>query len=228
MELMEDKETQKIFEKAKDDSSSLYIFCDSVSFITKHTKTITSPLKLLMNFAIDARQLQRRVYSLTRRVATRQSRDDGDSNRLIATKSLKPSRAETEQAKRSARIDRDLEKDSHRLRREIQILAMGKDATALMKQMQANDENGYTQEDGIQLRPLINQYLLSTVRYAIDMAAATEAGSTVNIGFEHHKRILNSRKDVQLVDGFNSEERQSLWCCAKHLIRYYKFEGAQL
>jgi hypothetical protein len=147
----------------------------------------------------------------------------------MATKSPKPSQAETEQASRSARIDRDLEKDSHRLRREIQMLAMGKDAPTLMKQMQANDENGYTQEDRIQLRPLINQYLLSTVRYAIYMAAATETGSTVNIDFEYHRRILNSiPKDVKLVDGFNSEERQSLWCCAKYLILYYKFEDAQL
>ena len=225
---MEDKKTQKIFEKVQDDSSSLYIFCDSASFVTKNTKTITSPLKLLVNFAIVARQLQHRVYFLIR-VAARQSRDVGDSNRLIATKSPKSSRAETEQAKRSARIDRDLEKDSHRLRREIQMLAMGKDAPTLMKQMQANDENGYTQEDRIQLRPLINQYLLSTVRCAIDMAAATEAGSRLNIEFEYHKRILDSiPKDTKLIDGFNSEECQSLWCCAKYLILNYKFDDAQL
>ena len=109
------------------------------------------------------------------------------------------------------------------------MLAMGKDAPTLMKQMQANDENGYTQEDRIQLRPIINQYLLSTVRCAIDMAAATEAGSTVSVEFEYHKRILDSiPKDTKLIDGFNSEECQSLWCCAKYLILKYKFEDAQL
>jgi hypothetical protein len=232
-ELMEDKKTQKVFEQVKDDSSSLYTLCDSVSFVTKRTKTTTATSKLSMNFAFDAELLQNGAYkrafrSLMRRVGARQSRDDGDSNRPMATRSPNPSQVETEQANRSTAIDRELEKDSHRLRREIQILAIGKDAPTLMKQMQVIHKNGYTQEHRIQSRLVINQYLLSTLRDAMGMAAVTEAGSTVSIEFEGHKRILDSiPNDAKLIDGFNPEVRETLCWCAKYSRTRYKLEDTQ-
>jgi hypothetical protein len=163
---MEDKKSQKVCEQAEDDSSSLYVLCDSAPFITNQTTTTGA--------------YKRTFRSLMRRTAARQRRDDGDSNRPMPAKPPKPSQAEIDQAKRSAAIDRKLEEDS---RREVKILALGEGAATLIKQMKTTHQNGYTQEERMLYRPCVNRYLLSTLQSAMGMAAATEVGSTVSIEF---------------------------------------------
>jgi hypothetical protein len=232
-ELMEDNKSQKVFEQVKDDSSSLYVLCDSASFVTKRTKTTTATSKLSMNFAFDAELLQHRAYkstfrSLLRRAAARQSRDDGDSNPPMPTKPLKLSQAENEHAKRSAAIDRKLEEDSRRLRREAKVLALGEDARMLIEQMKIIHMDGYTQEERLLYRLSINLYLLSTLQSAMATIAAMEADSTVSIEFERHKRILDSiPHDMKLSDGFDPEVRESLCWCAKYSTTHHEPEDTQ-
>ena len=55
-------------------------------------------------------------------------------------------------------------------------MALGEDATTLIKQMKTTHQNGYTQEERTLYRPRVNQYLLSALQSAMGMAADTEAG----------------------------------------------------
>jgi hypothetical protein len=90
--MLENKKAQQVFDQMRDDSSSLYVLCDTNSFVTQRTKTTTATSRYSVNFAFDPVLLQTRAYrnsyrSLLKRVRTtvpriRMAREDSEAKRV--------------------------------------------------------------------------------------------------------------------------------------------------
>jgi hypothetical protein len=75
--------SRNIFDRIKEDSSSLVINVDSESFLTKQTQDTFSTSKLSMNFTFDNELLQHRLYKSTLRSLMRKAlRFNRDNSRL--------------------------------------------------------------------------------------------------------------------------------------------------
>ncbi|EXJ84741.1 hypothetical protein A1O3_05413 [Capronia epimyces CBS 606.96] len=77
--VLHERQSRKVFDQIKDDSSSLIVLCDSASFVTRRTKTTTATSKFSMNFIFDAEILQAKAYKSTMRSLMRRARNQPGS-----------------------------------------------------------------------------------------------------------------------------------------------------
>jgi hypothetical protein len=80
-DLLKEKESRRVFDQVKDDSTSLVVLCDSASFVTQRTKTSTGTSKFSMNFSFDAEILQAKAYKTTLRSLMRRAQNNSFRDR---------------------------------------------------------------------------------------------------------------------------------------------------
>jgi hypothetical protein len=94
-DLLKEKESRRVFDQVKDDSTSLVVLCDSASFVTQRTKTTTGTSRFSMNFSFDAEILQAKAYkttlrSLMRRAQNNSLRDKNSQNTQLRSPDRPP------------------------------------------------------------------------------------------------------------------------------------------
>jgi hypothetical protein len=161
------------------DSASLFVHRDSSSFISRWSDSLS---KLSIRFEFDRELFVTKVYerwlrstvkdSLQRR---QESLQQGNGKTFTKPRMLAISNEDVENRKRSYAIDRKLEEDSMRLRRENKILVLGTVGSGkedIIKMMEIH-QNGYTTEE-------LKMYRHAVYRNIINCAKDLIEGMTMN------------------------------------------------
>lgn len=153
-EVLEHPQTRKVFKKMQDDTASLYVHRDVDSLVTA-TATSISSSKRSIQFDFNAELFISRIYEKWIRGPVKKSlhHQQSETPYLSRTKlrALVPKisaftdEEAAEQKEHSQRIDKDLEEDNIRRRRECRILVLGDESKSeLMEQMNLK---GYSEEE---------------------------------------------------------------------------------
>jgi len=204
--LLEKKSTRKVFRRVRDDSSSLYVQRDSTSLYSRYTDNLSKISKV---FEFDRELFVSKVYEIALRSSLkdtvenlRRHESHGDSS--------------PEEKERTKLIDRQLEEDSRRLRRECKVLLLGdRDCgQSYMQQMRIAHGHGFnTEELGHYQAAVTNNVwdIIKTTNYIVQKFD-TELDETTKI----HARLLsqelkNDPTDNTCISIGAAEAIQRLW-----------------
>ncbi|KAK4189283.1 guanine nucleotide binding protein, alpha subunit [Podospora australis] len=123
---------------------------------------------------------------------------------------------ESEQRKRSNKIDRDLEEDSKRLRRECKILLLGSGESGkstIVKQMKIIHLKGYSPEELRNYRPTVFKNLLECAKSVANAMRQFDIDPVLDENKRHLDFLLDYSLDTnpQTIDPQVSVAIQSLW-----------------
>ena len=145
--MLEQTASRKIFRRVRDDSSSLNVQRDSSSLYSRWTGSISDISKISKVFDFERELFISKLYERalqnplkhTLEILRRQ-KPQIKRPRVVAT---------AEEIRRSQMIDRKLEEDSRRLRREVKVLLLGdlECGRTIVKQMKIIHQNGYTMDE---------------------------------------------------------------------------------
>ena len=135
------------------DSASLFVHRDTASLISQWTDNLS---KLSAIFSFDRELFVSRVYERALRGSVKEA--------------LRRQQGDTKARMRSQAIDRRLEVDSRRLRRECKVLLLGSDDSGkneIVKQWKIHYQNGYTAEELALYRPTIYKNVIGCAKALI-------------------------------------------------------------
>jgi len=139
--MLEKTSTRKIFERVKDDTSSLYVQRDSTSIYSRCTDNLS---KLSKKFTIDRELFVSKVYEKALRGSLKDTvekmRREQQQPHVVAT---------PEERNNNELIERELEKHARKIRREWKVLLLGdRDcAQTFIKSMKIAHSSGFTYEE---------------------------------------------------------------------------------
>jgi guanine nucleotide-binding protein subunit alpha len=166
--ILEEPQTRKVFKKMEDDTVSLMVHRDVDSMMTSCTATSISSSKRSIIFDFDTELFVSRIYQKWIRGSVKRSLRLQQADDTISIVTSKPFDAprirglniwksdKSEPHKRSQAIDRDLEDDARRLRRECKVLLLGDESKhELMSLAKIVFGRGYSPEELYAHRPVI-------------------------------------------------------------------------
>ncbi|KAH8888107.1 guanine nucleotide binding protein, alpha subunit [Thozetella sp. PMI_491] len=128
--------------------------------LTSYTATSISSPKRSIQFPFDADLFVSRIYQRWIRGSLKKSLHEQQHDTPYPQPYSWSWKEDAERRKRSEAIDRLLEDDSKRLRREIRILLLGSESKAeIVKQMKMNHAKGYSEKELQSYRPTIFTYV---------------------------------------------------------------------
>ena len=150
--MLEKSSTRKVLRRMEIDTASLVVHRDTDSFITRMTDNLSN---LSAVFTFDRELFVSKVYERALRGSVKES--------------LRIQQGDPKARKRSQAIDRELESDSRRLRRECKLLLLGDDSSAeqLVKQIKIIHQNGYTREELMMYRLTIYKNVIDSIKSLI-------------------------------------------------------------
>jgi hypothetical protein len=149
--MLEKSSTRKVLRRVEIDSASLFVHRDTASLISQCTDNLS---KLSAVFSFDRELFVSKVYERALRGSVKEA--------------LRRQQGDTQARMRSQAIDRRLEEDSKRLRRELKVLLLGSRESGkdeIVKQWKILHQNGYTAEE-------LALYRLTIYNNVIDCAKA--------------------------------------------------------
>lgn len=147
------------------DTASLFVHRDSDSFMTQMTDRLS---KLSVEFTFDWELFITKVYERALRGSVKESIRTLTVD-LEAKKYTKTPKLGYEAIKRSQALDRRIEEDSRRLRRECKILVLGiaDEKDQIIKQMKIVYGNGYSEDELKLYRLTVYKNLMESVKSLI-------------------------------------------------------------
>ncbi|KAH0837036.1 hypothetical protein AYO21_08839 [Fonsecaea monophora] len=166
-------ESRKVFNRAKDDATSLVGFRDSASFATFKTGLSTAS-KLSRTFDFDGLLLRHRIYQNTFRSMLRRANSPTEDR--TGEKGQRRALSDTplfqlkSTARDSAKIDLRLKQDARKLSREVKILAVGDKhgRSAIVKQMRQRYGQPFSESEVEQYRQSITCLSLKALVAILD------------------------------------------------------------
>jgi hypothetical protein len=164
--LLEKSSSRKVFKRVEDDTASLYVHRDTASLYSRCTDTL-SKISIVFNFDHDLfiTKVYERALRGSLKASLRRQQADFELSKMPALSPLKKQEME-KQGRQSEAIDRQLEEDRKRLRREVNVLLMGGDNDGqemMMKQMKIIQQNGYTMDELRMYRLSVRQTLIAAM-----------------------------------------------------------------
>ncbi|KAF4625325.1 hypothetical protein G7Y89_g12839 [Cudoniella acicularis] len=194
--VLEQKSSRKIFRRIRDDTSSLYVQRDTSSLHSRWTGTVSSISKFSKVFDFDRELFISKVYERVIRNslkdAAKKSRKSANREQKLGplqeTPRIAPANSYSKATARSQMIDKTLEEDSRRLRREVKILMLGDSecCQTMVKQMKIIHQNGYTEAGMASHKQAVKRNVLDAMRSMLAVAkiARGELDQTTNANVE--------------------------------------------
>ncbi|EXJ67286.1 guanine nucleotide-binding protein subunit alpha, other [Cladophialophora psammophila CBS 110553] len=151
--LLEKSSTRNVLRRMELDSASLLVHRDSASLISQWTDNLS---KLSAIFSFDRELFVSKIYERAFRGSIKES--------------LRRQQGDTQAKVRSQAIDRGLEQDSRRLRRECKVLLLGtreSGKSEIVTRWKSLHPNGYTAQELALWRPTVSRNLVSSAQLLI-------------------------------------------------------------
>lgn len=187
--LLEKAATRKIFQRIRDDSSSLYVQRDSSSLSSRWTDNLSRISKV---FDFDRELFVSKVYENALRNSLRDT-----AQKLRRRSSL--DKSSVEDIIRSKVIDRELEQDCRRLQREVKVLLLGNPecGQSILNDMRI-DHGYYTAEVLASYKGMV----ISTVAYVMKAMVFVIRASDIGLdeSTERHTELLSQEMGKEPTD----------------------------
>ena len=205
--MLEKTSTRKIFNRAKDDTSSLYIQRDSTSIYSRCTDTLSKISKM---FEFDRELFISKVYEK----ALRGSLKDTVEN--MRREQQKPYLGTPEERNRNKRIESELKERARKLRNECKVLLLGDPdcAQIFIKSMRIAHSSGFTYEERGKYQDVV---MNNIIRVMEDMASTLQNGDIDldETAKMHAKVLIQEIEKIKTGDGKITTEGagavQGLW-----------------
>jgi hypothetical protein len=198
-QLLERKESRKVFNRAKDDATSLIGFRDSASFTTFRT-TLSTDSKLSRTFDFDGLLLRHKIYQNTFRSMLRRANSPMEERTVERGQRRALSDTPVFQlkstARDSARIDMALKADARKLSKEIKILAVGDKhgRSSIVKQMRQRYGQPFSDAEIEDYRKSITSLAIKALVAVLDYVADLGTGFVRQASRDHADIILQFAK----------------------------------
>lgn len=200
--LLRDSKTRKVIGRVELDSASLFVHRDSSSFISRWSDNLS---KFSIRFDFDRELFVTKVYEKVFRGSVKDSllRQHGltrQENNKVSTKQQTPamSREEIQAKRRSQAIDRTLEEDSRRLRRECKVLLLGTAESGkgeIVKQMKIIHQNGYTRDELIGYRYTIHRNVIDCAKALVEAIKMLDIRPESDVNSSYYNFLLDYTVD---------------------------------
>jgi hypothetical protein len=194
-QLLERKESRKVFNRAKDDATSLIGFRDSASFTTFRT-TLSTDSKLSRTFDFDGLLLRHKIYQNTFRSMLRRANSPMEERTVERGQRRALSDTPVFQlkstARDSARIDMALKADARKLSKEVKILAVGDKhgRSIIVKQMRQRYGQPFSDAEIEDYRKSITSLAIKALVAVLDYVADLGTGFVRQASRDHADIIL--------------------------------------
>lgn len=178
--LLQSPNTRKVIGRVELDSASLFVHRDSSSFISRWSDHLS---KFSIRFEFDRELFVTKVYervfrsavkdSLQRQRSSSRQGNDKVSLRLAKRAILGE---DAQNRRRSMAIDRQIEKDSRRFRRECKILVFGTPESGkgdVIRNIKLVHQNGYTTEERMMFRYVIHRNIIDCAKSLVEAMKET-------------------------------------------------------
>ncbi|KAJ9609456.1 hypothetical protein H2200_005783 [Cladophialophora chaetospira] len=172
-QLLERKESRKVFDRARDDATSLVGFRDSASFTSFRTNVSTDS-KLSRTFDFDGLLLRHKIYQNTFRSFLRRANSPTEERgtERVQRRALSdtPIFQLRSTARDSARIDLALKTDARKKSKEVKILAVGDKhgRSTIVKQMRLRYGKPFTDTEVEEYRQAITSLVVKALVAVLD------------------------------------------------------------